>query len=361
MKIQPARAAQFLSAPPSGVRAVLFYGPDGGLVRERALALTALIAADPSDPFRVVEMTGRTLAEDGARLADEAAAISFTGGRRVVRLRDAGDGVTRIFQTFLGDGPGDAMPGDTLIVVESGDLPPRSSLRKLFEKSEQAAAIACYRDEGRDLEQVIRQSFSTAGLAVEPDALTYLITHLGGDRQLSRRELEKVILYKGTQTSAVGLADVEACVGNSSALALDDVADAAALGDLRRLTTALARCLQEGASAVAVLRAVAVHFQRLHLVTSRVAAGERLDDALKRLKPPLFWKKKGAFTAQLRLWRLEDLGPALERLLAAERSAKTTGIPAEPLLGITLYRLALSPARRRVGATRSPAPPRAHG
>jgi DNA polymerase-3 subunit delta len=356
LKIQPARAAQFLSAPPSGVRAVLFYGPDGGLVRERALALTALIAADPSDPFRVVEMTGRTLAEDGARLADEAAAISFTGGRRVVRLRDAGDGAARIFEAFLGDGPGDAM-----IVVESGDLPPRSSLRKLFEKSEQAAAIACYRDEGRDLEQVIRQSFSTAGLAVEPDALTYLLTHLGGDRQLSRRELEKVILYKGTQTSAVGLADVEACVGNSSALALDDVADAAALGDLRRLTTALARCLQEGASAIAVLRAVAVHFQRLHLVTSRVAAGERLDDALKRLKPPLFWKKKEAFTAQLRLWRPEDLGPALERLLAAERSAKTTGIPAEPLLGITLYRLALSPARRRAAATRSPAPPRAHG
>jgi DNA polymerase-3 subunit delta len=356
LKIQPARAAQFLSAPPAGVRAVLFFGPDGGLVRERALALTALIAADPSDPFRVVEMTGRTLAEDGARLADEAAAISFTGGRRVVRLRDAGDGAARIFEAFLGDGPGDAM-----IVVESGDLPPRSSLRKLFEKSEQAAAIACYRDEGRDLEQVIRQSFSTAGLAVEPDALTYLLTHLGGDRQLSRRELEKVVLYKGTQTSAVALADVEACVGNSSALALDDVADAAALGDLARLTTALARCLQEGASAVAVLRAVAGHFQRLHLVASRLAAGERLDDALKRLKPPLFWKKKEAFTAQLRLWRLEDLGPALERLLAAERSAKTTGIPAEPLLGITLYRLALSPARRRAGATRSPAPPRAHG
>jgi DNA polymerase-3 subunit delta len=343
LKIQPARAAQFLSAPPAGVRAVLFYGPDGGLVRERALALTALIAADPSDPFRVVEITGRTLAEDGARLADEAAAISFTGGRRVVRLRDAGDGVARIFEAFLGDGPGDAM-----IVVESGDLPPRSSLRKLFEKSEQAAAIACYRDESRDLE-------------LEPDALTYLLTHLGGDRQLSRRELEKVVLYKGTQTSAVALADVEACVGNSSALALDDVADAAALGDLARLTTALARCLQEGASAVAVLRAVAGHFQRLHLVASRLAAGERLDDALKRLKPPLFWKKKEAFTAQLRLWRLEDLGPALERLLAAERSAKTTGIPAEPLLGITLYRLALSPARRRAGATRSPAPPRAHG
>jgi DNA polymerase-3 subunit delta len=346
LKIQPARAAQFLAAPPEVVRAVLFYGPDGGLVRERAEALTLQVAEDASDPFRVVEMSGQALGEDPARLADEAAAISFTGGRRVVRVRDAGERIVRIFQSFLEDAPGDA-PGDTMIVLEAGDLPARSSLRKLFEKHDLAAAVACYRDEGRDLERVIRQSLDEAGLTIEPDALSFLRTHLGGDRQISRRELEKVVLYKGKQTSPVSLTDVEACVGNSSALALDDVVDAVGLGDLPRLTTALPRCLAEGSTAIAVLRAVAQHFQRLHMVAGRRAAGESLDDALKSLRPPLFWKRKEAFTAQLRLWSLEDLGLALGRLLTAERKSKTTGVPAEPLLGITLYGLALSPSRRR--------------
>ncbi len=194
---------------------------------------------------------------------------------------------------------------------------------------------------------MIRQSLEEAGLAIEPDAMSFLLTHLGSDRQLSRRELEKVALYKGRQPSPVSLADVEACVGNSSALAMDDVADAVGLGDLQRLTATLPRCLAEGLSAIAVLRAVAAHFQRLHMVAARRAAGESLDVALKGLRPPLFWKRKEAFTAQLRYWPLEDLGPALGRLLEAERKSKTTGVPAEPLLGITLYGLALTPSRRR--------------
>ena len=50
---------------------------------------------------------------DPARLADEAAAISMMGGRRVVRVRDAGNDLTELFEGFLKDPPGDA-----LVVVE---------------------------------------------------------------------------------------------------------------------------------------------------------------------------------------------------------------------------------------------------
>ena len=36
MKIAPARLAAFLQRPDPAIRAVLLYGPDAGLVRERA-------------------------------------------------------------------------------------------------------------------------------------------------------------------------------------------------------------------------------------------------------------------------------------------------------------------------------------
>ena len=36
MKIQPARIEAFLAKPDAAARAVLLYGPDAGLVRERA-------------------------------------------------------------------------------------------------------------------------------------------------------------------------------------------------------------------------------------------------------------------------------------------------------------------------------------
>src|SRR5690606_31524089 len=110
---------------------------------------------DLADPFRVADLAGDTVADDPARLADEAAAMAMTGGRRVVRVRDAGNDTAPAFQSFL-----DHPMGDALIVAEAGELDGRSALRKLFEKAENAAALACYRDEGRDLAAVIRETLA---------------------------------------------------------------------------------------------------------------------------------------------------------------------------------------------------------
>ena len=60
---------------------------------------------------------------DPARLADEAAAISMMGGRRVVRVRGATNNLTDLLEGFLDDPPGDA-----LVVVEAGDIAKFSSL-----------------------------------------------------------------------------------------------------------------------------------------------------------------------------------------------------------------------------------------
>ena len=58
------------------VRAVLLYGPDAGLVRERADGLVRGVAGDLGDPFRVTELSPDEIAKEPARLFDEAAAIA---------------------------------------------------------------------------------------------------------------------------------------------------------------------------------------------------------------------------------------------------------------------------------------------
>ena len=69
MKLPPQRIAAFLKAPDKEIRAALVYGPDAGLVRERAQLLAAAICADLNDAFRVSELDSGTLAGDPARLA----------------------------------------------------------------------------------------------------------------------------------------------------------------------------------------------------------------------------------------------------------------------------------------------------
>src|SRR5258706_473332 len=135
------------------VRAVLLLGPDAGLVRERAETVARTVCADLQDAFRVADLAAATIVADPARLADESAQISLMGGRRLVQVRDAGDNLAPIFSRFLGDAP-----GDSLVVVEAGDLPGRSSLRRAFDDAPQAAAIGCYPDGPRELANVIRDS-----------------------------------------------------------------------------------------------------------------------------------------------------------------------------------------------------------
>ncbi|MBM3487561.1 MAG: DNA polymerase III subunit delta [Alphaproteobacteria bacterium] len=341
MKLAGPAIARFLARPDPAFRAILIYGPDAGLVRERAETLCRTAVPDLADPFRVAELTGAALAGDPARLADEAAALALTGGRRVVRVRAAGEESVRAFEAFLVEPAGEA-----LVVVEAGDLGPRSKLRGAFEAAEAGAALPCYVEEGATLEAFIRDTLAKDGLVPTADALALLVASLGADRLLCRRELEKLALYKGAP-GEVAVEDVAEIVGDSGALTEDDIAFACADGDPVALDRALARAFQEGAQPVAVVRAALRHFTRLHLVAGAIAAGQGIDRAMRGLRPPVFFRRVGPFRAALGLWPAPRLERALARLNEAEIACKSTGLPAETMCAQALFEIALAARARR--------------
>jgi DNA polymerase-3 subunit delta len=340
VKLTGAKAEAFLKAPDAAVRVVLVFGPDSGLVRERVNRLIKGVVPEISDPFRVAELTPAILKDDPARLADEAAAMALTGGRRVVVVRDAGDSVSSLFQGFLANPMGDA-----LVVVEAGELGPRSSLRKLFEGADTGAALASYGDEGGSLQHVIQEELKGAGLTVEPDALAFLMDHLGGDRRLTRAELQKLALYMGAP-GRVRLEDVLACIGDTASLSMDDLALATADGDHATAQRVLDRLFREGTHAVAVLRALSRHFQRLHYAAGLMAQGKSADQAMAALKPPVIFKAADRFRRQLGRWPSDRVGRALEVLIEAEADCKTTGMPAAEICSRAVMQLARAAGRR---------------
>lgn len=323
MKLTAGRVDAFVRKPDPKVRAVLVYGPDSGQVREHAKALVVGAAGDAADPFRVSELTGAALREDPTRLVDEANALSLMGGRRAVWVRDATDGLASLFEALL-EGP----EFESLVIAEGGDLGARAPLRVLFEGAANAAALPCYVDEGDGLEGVITATLGRHGLSVADDALAFLSENLVGDRMLVRGELDKLALYcVGAKT--VTLEDAEACVGDSAEADLEDVAYAAAGGDQAGLARALRRIAADGTSPITVLRAAARHFQRLHLACAMMATGANIERTLAAMRPPLFFRRKDAFRAQLARWSPKAAADALDALATAEADCKTTGIPAE--------------------------------
>lgn len=331
MKIAPRAVEGFLRAPDPAVRAVLLYGPDAGLVRERAERLARGVVPDLKDPFRIAELTAETLAQDPARLADEAAALAFTGGRRAVRVYGVGDKLAELFATFL-----EAPVGEALVVVEAGNLAARSKLRAAFEEADGAAAIGCYADDPQAIEDLVVGMLRGAGLKADADALAYLVENLGGDRLLSRREIEKLITYKGAGT--ITLEDCMAAVGDTSEVTLDDVAYAAAGGDLPGLDRAIGRSLLAGESPIAMLRTASRLFMRLHLVSAQ--RNGDLAGAIRRER--LHFRREPAFRSAVQRWSTAKLARALDVLLQAEQDCKSTGMPDETICRRALLQLAIA-------------------
>jgi DNA polymerase-3 subunit delta len=342
VRLAPSRIAAFLQRPDPEIRAVLLYGPDEGLVRERAEAVAHSVCPDLRDPFRVADLMAAALAADPARLADEAAQLSLGGGRRVVRVRGAGDALAKLFAGFL-----ESSPGEALVVVEAGELPSRSALRRAFEAARSSVAIGCYPDTPRELAAVIRETLAAHRVSASRDAGQFLVEHLGGDRLLTRSELEKLSLYAG-EGGRVELEDARLSVSDTAALELDDAVMAAAEGDPVRVERVLGRVFQQGESPVSIIRALLRHLHRLHVLTARLVGGASIDEVLRTSRPPIFFKQEDSFRRQLGLWTEARLRPQLDRIADAELNMKTTGLPAETICREAMLAVAQAARDRRL-------------
>ena len=326
MKLEARQLARFL-ADPGPCRLVLLHGEDSGLVRARAETLIRAVAGRPDDPFLVTTLDR----PEHSRLAEEASALSLVGGRRVVRVRDAGEALAPVLSAALD------RPGEALIVVEAEALPPRSKLRALAEQRVEAAAIACYPEEGRGLEASLREMLRARAVEVEPEALAWLAENLGADQSATRGEAEKLALYVGAG-GTVSLADAQACVGDAASLSLDDALYAATAGDAARADRALARALEEGAASVSIIRAAAAHLARLAQLRA-AAPGE--GDAVRLARPPIFARRQPAMRTALAVWTPAMLDRARQQAWAAEILCKQTGARDAAICGWLVLGMAL--------------------
>lgn len=338
MKLDARRIEAFLDQP-GGCRVVLLYGEDAGLIRERGTRLVRAVAGSLNDPFRVTELER----EGFARIPDECASLSLSGGRRVVRVREVTDAVLPLVQAAIGRG------GDTLLVLEAAaSVQARGKLRSAMERQADGVAIACYVLDARALEQVIVQTFAAFGVSVDDDAKEWLASQLGADQAVTRSELEKLAVYVGCD-GRVDLQAARACVGDLAGLSLEDALFAATAGDVIATDRALELALAEGSTAVGVLRTALFHLQRLQRAKLMMAQGSSASEAAKGMRPPVFFRREPAFTRALALWSGEALDAACVRVWEAERACKRTGSPAETLSRSMILGLAqrAAVARRR--------------
>lgn len=319
---------RFLKSPDPKCRFVLIYGPDAGLVSERAAALADTFARRQGRDAEVIRLDDRDFAEEPARLDIELRTQPMFASAKVVRVTAGNRLDVPSLKALLGE------PSDNALIVEAGNLRPDSGLRKLFEKLPDGAALPCYADE-RDLSGVIDSELAEAGLTIDRETKAYLMNRLGADQAMSRTEVAKLALYaKGN--GSVTHDDIAAIVGDAAEIALENFVYAASAGEPRNALRELQRLAAAGTDRAAALSALARHFTQLHRAAATQASGGSLEDAVRSLRPRPHFKREPTFLAHCRKWGAHRLAHALpliqETVRRSRRSPDLDDVFAERLL-----------------------------
>ena len=295
------------------------HGGDEGLVHERVKGIVAAALGGDPDPLRLVRFDGDALARDPGALADEAYAVPMFGGRRAIWIDAQGRDLLPALEAAV------RPPAPRLRDRRQGGILKKgTALRNAFEKRSNSASIECYPDEERSLGPLIDAEARAAGLTIAPDARDYLIALLGADRQTTRSEIAKLMLY-ARDKGAIAVEDVEAIVADAAPSGLDDFVDAALIGDMAGIEAAARRFFHEGGDADllmirAIARALLVYRLRLEM-----EQGRSFDMAAQALFVRLPSASRAALARQAERWSSATLLRALP--LCARRAPRVRGEP----------------------------------
>lgn len=335
MKIAVKQIESFLRQPDQAL-SVLLYGPDRGLIRQRANSIIAKLLKDPHDPFNRVDIMEEQLVDDPARLTDELAAMSFTGDRRLVLIKEATDKSAPMITQAR-----DQLNPMSYLIVLSDDLSPRSPLRALYESSKEMAALPCYVDEGMGLKQLITKTFADYHIRVDAACIDYLLSHLGGDRMMVMSEIEKIALYFMGEAT-LELEALKKLVESSNDQSIDALNRAFSGRQPAALCPLLDRLLQSGVPPVLILRSLQRELSRLADLQRLVQSGQSFDQAVKSVRPMIFFKYQNDYRQYVRCWRQDDVMRANASLLILEAESKKHHETADLMLKQALLNLIVS-------------------
>ena len=300
--------ARFVTRPDIDTGIFLAYGPDSGLVRETAQQLMRKLGGDDPDAVSVVTIDGAEVDADPSIVAIEAKTMSLFGGKRIVRVRGAGKSLVMILTELRDDLHGAA------IVLEAGNLTPKDALRALVEAARNGRAMPCYPDSDEALQALIRDVFNQQAIRVDADVIATLREILGNDREITRRELDKLCLYAAS-SKVLTREDVLLLCADNGMLVIDAIVDAAAGGHAERLELALNRALSSAVDPQRLLAICTMHFANLRRWRTEVDAGKAPRAVLDGQRPKPHFSRAGALEQQLRLWSDSALASASARLL----------------------------------------------
>lgn len=340
MKASKSSIGRSVDQPDSRIRFYLFCGQDEG--QSRALA-ARLLEALGAAKFVV---SAAAVKPNPALLADEAAALSLFGERRLIWVEPAGNDIVDGVEALLA-----AEAVESPVAAIAGSLTKASPLLKLAEASPHALAFTAYAPEGAEAARMVTDLGRRVGLKIGPPVAARIADLCGNDQAIVAQELEKLALYAGASPHSPRELEHDAVDAVGADIGESDFqrfADLALMGEVAELADAVSELSAGSASAIPTIRSLQRRLLFLAPARARVERGERLDTVMTAFGRSLFWKDKMSVEKMLQRWTAAELAVIAQRAGALERDLLFSEAPEREALGEELLAIARK-ARSRAG------------
>ena len=300
----------------------LIYGPNEGLVRENIDTLYKTFSNESE--CEKLYITSKQLDEDPTVLQNEISSISMFSPKKFIVLESLKEKHSVLIEDCLKENY-----EKIFLIIKLDNLNKNSKIRKIYETSKNHYALACYDDDIKNLSSLLEKFQKKHNIKFDNDVKNFLLSNLSNDRMVIKNELEKILLSLSEKDQRLDIEKLRYILNDSAHTDFQQINNLILFGNSEKGSKSLEKLFNLGTSPLAVLKSFNNYIMRIRLTQVELSKGKQFDEAIKVLRPPIFWKEKPDFKRHCLMWPANIIENIINEVLNAEIKCMSNNIIAK--------------------------------
>ena len=201
---------------------------------------------------------------------------------------------------------------DKKLILVTNNLTKKSSLRNKAEKEKIISCIACYEDDEKTLQSLLRNGLTKLGIKVPYEAIDQLFNINKLNRNDINSGLEKLELI--TKDKKLDSETFSSLFNTTSSFDAFEISNALLSGDKKALNKILSSFYHFSINFNEVLGPLKYKINKLIDIYEYNENETKIAVLVDTYKPPIFWKEKSITQTQLSKWNKNELDALLDKI-----------------------------------------------
>lgn len=201
---------------------------------------------------------------------------------------------------------------DKKLILVTNNLTKKSSLRNKAEKEKIISCIACYEDDEKTLQSLLRNGLTKFGIKVPYEAIDQLFNINKLNRNDINSGLEKLELI--TKDKKLDSETFSSLFNTTSSFDAFEISNALLSGDKKALNKILSSFYHFSINFNEVLGPLKYKINKLIDIYEYNENETKIAVLVDTYKPPIFWKEKNIIQTQLSKWNKNELDTLLDKI-----------------------------------------------